>query len=43
MSQFEGVSSRSNFDLRFTDLSPSFDFEKLVKNIENEQYTQREI
>lgn len=43
MSQFEGVSSRSNFDLRFTDLSPSFDFEKLVKNIENEEYTQREI
>lgn len=43
MSKFEGISSRSNYDTRFTDLSPSFDFEILIKNIENEQYTQREI
>lgn len=43
MSKFEGICSRSNYDTRFTDLSPSFDFETLIKNIENEQYTQREI
>ena len=43
MNQFEGVCSRSNYDTRFTDLSPSFDFETLIKKIENEQYTQREI
>lgn len=43
MKRFEGISSRSNYDTRFTDLSPSFDFETLIKNIENEQYTQREI
>ena len=43
MYKFEGISSRSNYDVRFTDLSPSFDFEILIKNIENEQYTQREI
>jgi len=43
MSKFEGVSSRSNFDTVYTDLSPAFNFDILVKNIENEQYTQREI
>ena len=43
MTQFEGVSSRSNFDVRYTDLSPAFDFEMLIKNIENEEHTQREI
>jgi N-acetyl-anhydromuramyl-L-alanine amidase AmpD len=43
MTQFEGICSRSNYDTRFTDLSPSFDFEILIKNIENEQHTQREI
>jgi N-acetyl-anhydromuramyl-L-alanine amidase AmpD len=34
---FEGIVSRSNYDERFTDLSPSFDFEKFLKNIEHEQ------
>jgi len=43
MTKFEGICSRSNYDTRFTDLSPSFDFETLIKKIENEQYTQREI
>ena len=43
MSKFEGVSSRSNFDTVYTDLSPAFNFDILVKKIENEQYTQREI
>lgn len=43
MVKFEGISSRSNYDTRFTDLSPAFSFETLLKNIENEQHTQREI
>lgn len=43
MNKFEGICSRSNYDTRFTDLSPSFDFELFIKKIENEQYTQREI
>lgn len=34
---FEGIVSRSNFDTRFTDLNPSFDFDKLLKIIEHEQ------
>lgn len=34
---FEGIVSRSNFDTRFTDLSPSFDFTKLLKKLEHEQ------
>jgi hypothetical protein len=34
---FEGIVSRSNYDERFTDLNPSFNFEKLLKNIEHEQ------
>ena len=33
---FEGIVSRSNYDERFTDLNPSFDFEKFLKNIEHE-------
>lgn len=37
MINFEGISSRSNFDSRFTDLSPSFDFEKFTKKLEHEQ------
>lgn len=28
---FEGIVSRSNYDSRFTDLNPSFDFQKLLK------------
>ena len=34
---FEGIVSRSNYDERFTDLNPSFDFQKFLKNIEHEQ------
>lgn len=33
---FVGVVSRSNYENRFTDLNPSFDFEKIKKQIENE-------
>lgn len=35
--KFEGIVSRSNYDSRFTDLSPSFNFEKFLKKIEYEQ------
>lgn len=34
---FEGIVSKSNFDVRFTDLSPAFDFENFLKKIEHEQ------
>lgn len=34
---FEGIVSKSNFDTRYTDLNPSFDFEKLLKLLEHEQ------
>lgn len=43
MGKFEGISCRSNFETRFTDLSPAFDFENLIKKLENEEYSQREI
>jgi N-acetyl-anhydromuramyl-L-alanine amidase AmpD len=33
---FEGVVSKSNYDSRFTDLNPSFDFDKLKKQLEYE-------
>ncbi len=32
---FEGIVSKSNFDGRFTDLNPSFNFVKFIKLIEN--------
>jgi N-acetyl-anhydromuramyl-L-alanine amidase AmpD len=35
MINFEGIASRSNFDSRFTDLSPSFNFEIFLKKIEH--------
>ena len=35
--KFEGVTSKSNYDQRFTDLNPSFKFENFIKLIENEQ------
>ena len=35
--KFDGIVSRSNYDSRFTDLNPSFDFEKFIKQIEYEQ------
>ena len=31
---FKGISTRSNFDKKFTDLSPAFDFESFEKKIE---------
>ena len=34
---FHGIVSKSNFDSRFTDLNPSFNFEKLIKNVEHER------
>ena len=34
--KFEGIVTRSNFNLNFTDLSPAFDFEKLKNKLENE-------
>ena len=33
---FEGIVTRSNFDLNITDLSPAFDFEKFRKKLDNE-------
>jgi len=35
--KFDGIVSKSNYDSRFTDLNPSFDFEKFIKKIEYEQ------
>lgn len=32
--KFEGIVSRSNYDVRFTDLNPSFNFERFIKNKE---------
>jgi N-acetyl-anhydromuramyl-L-alanine amidase AmpD len=37
ITHFEGIVSRSNFDTRFTDLSPSFSFDNFFKKIEHEQ------
>ena len=34
--KFIGVVSKSNFDTNYTDLSPAFNFNELLKNIENE-------
>ena len=34
--RYEGVVSRSNFNSDYTDVTPSFDFEKFQKKIENE-------
>lgn len=34
---FEGIVSRSNYDSRFTDLSPSFNFDILLKKLEHER------
>ena len=32
-----GIVSKSNFNKRYTDLSPAFDFEKFTKQIQDEQ------
>jgi N-acetyl-anhydromuramyl-L-alanine amidase AmpD len=34
--KFEGVTTRSNYDSNYTDLSPAFNFEEFIKKIENE-------
>ena len=34
--KFEGVITRSNFDINYTDVSPAFNFDEFLKNIENE-------
>jgi N-acetyl-anhydromuramyl-L-alanine amidase AmpD len=36
---FEGIVSRSNFNSKYTDLNPSFNFENFVNLIENGQHT----
>lgn len=36
--RFEGVVTRSNFDTKYTDLSPAFDFEVFEKKFKNEQF-----
>lgn len=35
--RFEGIVSKSNFDSKYTGLSPAFNFENFLKKIENEQ------
>ena len=37
--KYEGIVSRSNFGMEFTDVSPAFNFEIFLKNIEDEQHT----
>jgi N-acetyl-anhydromuramyl-L-alanine amidase AmpD len=37
--KYVGIVSKSNFDMNYTDLSPAFNFNELLKNIENEQFT----
>ena len=37
---FEGIVSKSNFDGKYTDLNPSFNFENFTKLIDNGEYTQ---
>ena len=39
--RYEGVICRSNIDSTYTDLSPSFNFEYLLKKIEYEQHTSK--
>lgn len=34
---FEGIVSKSNYNSRYTDLNPSFDFENFIKTEENER------
>jgi N-acetyl-anhydromuramyl-L-alanine amidase AmpD len=37
--KFRGITSRSNFDSVFTDLSPAFNFETFLKYLNDEQFT----
>jgi len=34
--KFEGIVTRSNFDVNYTDLSPAFNFNEFLKKLENE-------
>jgi N-acetyl-anhydromuramyl-L-alanine amidase AmpD len=34
--KYVGIVSKSNFDMNYTDLSPAFNFNELLKNIQNE-------
>jgi N-acetyl-anhydromuramyl-L-alanine amidase AmpD len=34
--RYEGIVTKSNFDIEFTDVSPAFNFEQFIKLIENE-------
>jgi hypothetical protein len=38
---FYGITTRSNYNEYWTDLSPSFDFKKLKKYIDEENVTQQ--
>ncbi len=40
---FQGVTTRSNYHQRYTDVSPAFDFDTFKKELENEQLYEREI
>lgn len=40
---FNGVCSRSNFNQRFTDLSPAFDFNNFKKIFEYEEFNERKV
>ena len=35
--KYEGVVTKSNFDVNFTDVSPSFNFDEFLKKINNEK------
>ena len=37
--KYYGVVTKSNFSIDYTDVSPAFEFNELLKNIENEQFT----
>ena len=36
--KYKGLVSRSNFDVDFTDVSPAFNFDELLKYIENDEF-----
>jgi hypothetical protein len=36
--RFDGIVSKSNFDSDYTDLSPAFNFENFLKQLEDEQF-----
>ena len=40
---FQGIVTRSNYNQRFTDLSPAFDFENFKNLLKDEQLFEREV